>query len=491
MTEDGAAATPDGTPDDTPDHKRISDLVARVPSGRLRVVLGDASIPVSGVTHDSRAVVPGVLFACVVGTRHDGHAFARSAVEAGASALIVERELPIAVTQVVVDDTRAVLGHIAAAFHGEPSRSLTTVGITGTNGKTTTAHLIAAALRWAGRDVGVIGTLSGVRTTPEATELQEGLAGMRDEGVDAVVMEVSSHALALWRVAGTWFDAAVFTNLGRDHLDLHGSVEEYFRAKARLFTPELSALGVTNVDDPYGRLLLDAAAIPMVSYSGSDATEIEVTAMGHRFVWRDRRVEVPIGGAFNVMNSLAALTTLEALGVDADDATAGVSSAGPVPGRFEVIIPVGESAPAVIVDYAHTPDGITELLGATRQVIGSGVLTIVFGCGGGRDREKRPQMGHAAVAGADRVIVTSDNPRDEDPMTIIDAIVDGVMVADRARLIVEPDRRAAIELALAGARRGDVVVIAGKGHETTQTIGASVRDFDDRVVARELMGAES
>ena len=189
---------------------------------------------VTGVTHDSQAVVPGVLFACIVGAHHDGHAFAPSAVESGASALLVERELPVAVTQVVVDDTRAVLGHVAAAFHGEPSRSLTTVGITGTNGKTTTAHLIAAALRSTGHDVGVIGTLSGVRTTPEATELQARLAGMRDDGVDSVVMEVSSHALALWRVAGTWFDAAVFTNLGRDHLDLHGSVEDYFRAKARL-----------------------------------------------------------------------------------------------------------------------------------------------------------------------------------------------------------------------------------------------------------------
>lgn len=470
---------------------RVEDLVARVPSGRLRSVVGDASIAVTGVTHDSRAVVPGALFACVVGTRHDGHAFAQAAVGAGATALIVERQMPVAITQVVVDDTRAVLGHVAAAFHGDPSRSLTTIGITGTNGKTTTAHLIAAALRWAGHEVGVIGTLSGVRTTPEATDLQERLAGMLDDGVGSVVMEVSSHALALWRVAGTWFDAAVFTNLGRDHLDLHGSVEDYFRAKARLFTPELAAVGVTNVDDPHGRLLLDAATIPMVPYSRSEAAEVEVTTVGHRFVWRGRHVAVPIGGAFNVMNSLAALTALAALGVDADDAAAGVSSAGSVPGRFEVIGPSGETAPTVIVDYAHTPDGITELLAAARQVIGSGVMTIVFGCGGDRDREKRAPMGSAAVGGADRVIVTSDNPRDEDPMSIIDAIVTGIDEPDRERVVVEPDRRAAIGLALAGAHRGDVVLIAGKGHETTQTIGATVHDFDDRVVARQLMEAGS
>jgi UDP-N-acetylmuramoyl-L-alanyl-D-glutamate--2,6-diaminopimelate ligase len=483
MNDDGAANASTGV--------RVDVLAVRVPAGRLRAVVGEGSVRVTGVTHDSRAVAPGALFACVVGEHHDGHAFAPSAVESGAAALLVERELPLAVTQIVVDDTRAVLGHIAAAFHGEPGLALTMVGITGTNGKTTTAHLIAAALRSLGRAVGVIGTLSGVRTTPEAAELQERLAGMRDEGADSVVMEVSSHALALWRVDGTRFDVAVFTNLGRDHLDLHGSIENYFRAKARLFTPELAAVGVTNVDDPYGRLLLDAATIAMLPYSRSDASEIEVTAEEHRFVWRGQSVAVPIGGAFNVMNTLAALTALTALGIDVDDAARGVSAAGAVPGRFEVIAPAGETAPTVIVDYAHTPDGITELLAATRAVSGAGVMTIVFGCGGDRDRDKRPQMGSAAVAGADRVVVTSDNPRGEDPMSIIDAIVSGIREPDRARIVVEPDRRVAIGLALADAHRGDVVVIAGKGHETTQTIGAAVLDFDDRVVARELMEARS
>ena len=483
MSDDGAALEPDAV--------RIGDLVAGIPRGRLRAVVGDASTPISGVTHDSRAVAPGILFACMVGTHHDGHAFAQEAVDAGAPALLVGRELPVTVAQVVVDDTRAVLGHVAAAFHHEPSRSLTTIGITGTNGKTTTAHLIAAALRSAGHDVGVIGTLSGVRTTPEATELQERLAGMRDEGIDSVVMEVSSHALALWRVAGTSFDAAVFTNLGRDHLDLHGSVEEYFRAKARLFTPELAAVGVTNIDDPYGQLLLDAAEIPMVPYSRSDASEIEVTTVGHRFMWRGRNVTVPIGGAFNVMNSLAALTALAALGHDPDEAAAGVSAAGPVPGRFEVITPADETAPTVIVDYAHTPEGITELLAATREVVGSGVMTIVFGAGGDRDPREAGADGECRrwrCGSGDRHL---RQPRDEDPMSIIDAIVEGVAERDRARIVVEPDRRLAIGLALAGAHRGDVVVIAGKGHETTQTIGAAVHDFDDRAVARELMETRS
>jgi UDP-N-acetylmuramoyl-L-alanyl-D-glutamate--2,6-diaminopimelate ligase len=281
----------------------------------------------------------------------------------------------------------------------------------------------------------------------------------------------------------------VFTNLGRDHLDLHGSVEEYFRAKARYFPPELAAVGIVNVDDPYGRLIRDVGAIPMRPYSLADATGTEVRPDGHHFVWRGHDVDVPLGGAFNVMNSLAALTVLAELGVDQGQAANGLSSAGPVPGRFEVIGATGETAPTVIVDYAHTPDGITELLTAARQVAGSGSVILVFGCGGDRDREKRPQMGVAATAGADRVIVTSDNPRSEEPSAIIDEIVAGVKGHDRDRLVVEADRRAAIELALDGAHRGDVVVIAGKGHETTQTIGTSVNEFDDRLVARELLEA--
>jgi UDP-N-acetylmuramoyl-L-alanyl-D-glutamate--2,6-diaminopimelate ligase len=305
--------------------------------------------------------------------------------------------------------------------------------------------------------------------------------------VSAAVLEVSSHALALHRVDGTWFDAAVFTNLGRDHLDLHVSMEEYFRAKARLFTPELSALGVVNVDDPYGRLLLDVAAIPTRPYSAADARDVEVGVTRHSFTWRGHRVEVALGGAFNVMNSLAALTAVTELGVGAADAVAGLAAAAPVPGRFEVIGGAEQTAPIVIVDYAHTPDGIAELLTAARNVSPSGTVTIVFGCGGDRDREKRPQMGAAAAAGADRVVVTSDNPRSEDPLAIIDAVVAGVREHDRQRLVVEPDRRAAITLAIRSAGAGDVVVVAGKGHETTQTIGDVVHEFDDRVVAREVL----
>jgi UDP-N-acetylmuramoyl-L-alanyl-D-glutamate--2,6-diaminopimelate ligase len=469
---------------------RVDELVARIPAGGVRDVVGAGGVMVTDVTLDSSAVLPGSLFACVVGASRDGHDFAAAAVAAGATCLLVSRRLDVDVTQVVVDDVRSRLGHVAAAFHGDPSRALTTVGITGTNGKTTTTQLLAAILRAAGRETGVMGTLTGARTTPEAPELQRHLGALRDDGADAVVMEVSSHALALHRVTGTSFDAAVFTNLGRDHLDLHETMEEYFRAKASLFTPELAAVGVTNLDDPHGRLLFDAAPIEMVPYARDDAGDVEVGIASHRFTWRGRRFEVPLGGDVNVMNSLAAVTTAAVLGVDPAIAADGLSSLPPVPGRFEVI-PSG--APfTVMVDYAHTPDGIRELLrsaraAARRDVGAGGRIVLVFGCGGDRDRDKRPEMGAAAADGADRVIVTSDNPRHEDPMAIIDAVVLGVPAGYRERVVIEPDRRAAIATALGDARPGDVVVIAGKGHETTQTIGDAILPFDDRVVARELL----
>jgi UDP-N-acetylmuramoyl-L-alanyl-D-glutamate--2,6-diaminopimelate ligase len=300
-------------------------------------------------------------------------------------------------------------------------------------------------------------------------------------------MEVSSHALALQRVDGTRFTAAVFTNLGRDHLDLHGSAQAYFRAKARLFTPELSAVGVTNVDDAHGRLLRDAGTIPIVPFSAIDATDVEVTAASHAFTWRGERIEVGLGGSFNVMNSLAAATTASALGVGPEAIAAGLGAAGAVPGRFERV-GTGEGGVAVVVDYAHTPDGLGEVLTAARDIAGGRVI-VVFGCGGDRDRAKRPQMGGVAARLADLVVVTSDNPRSESPAAIIDEVVAGIAPADRDHVTVEPDRAAAIATALDAAQDGDVVVVAGKGHETTQTIGDRVVEFDDREVARRLLEA--
>jgi UDP-N-acetylmuramoyl-L-alanyl-D-glutamate--2,6-diaminopimelate ligase len=466
----------------------LGELLAGLPAAHHAGVVGDPATAVRSMTHDSRLVEAGALFACVRGEHHDGHEFAPAAVAAGATALLVDHELTdVGVGQLVVADTRAAMGQVAAIVTGVPSRALRVVGITGTNGKTTTTHLLAAILGAAGLPTTVLGTLSGAKTTPEAPELQQRLAAARDGGSEAVVMEVSSHALALHRVDGTRFAAAVFTNLGTDHLDLHGTVEAYFRAKARLFTPELSAIGVANADDPHGRLLLDAAPIEMVPFCAADAGDVDVSADDHVLTWRGRRLTVPLGGAFNVANTLAAATTAEVLGIDLDAIEAGLATAGGVPGRFERVRD-GRDDITVIVDYAHTPDGLSEVIAAARAVA-SGQVIVVFGAGGDRDHPKRPRMGAVAAAGADRVFLTSDNPRSEDPQAIISAVLSGMDPDARGRVAVEADRAAAIAQAIDAAAPGDVVVVAGKGHETTQTIGDLVVPFDDREVVRQVLEA--
>jgi UDP-N-acetylmuramoyl-L-alanyl-D-glutamate--2,6-diaminopimelate ligase len=466
----------------------LGELVGAAGQGLARVV-GDASTVVGGITHDSRRVQPGWMFACIPGATTDGHDHAASAVKAGASSLLVERVLPLDVPQLVVADTRQAVGHVAAELWGNPARSLLMVGVTGTNGKTTTTSLIAAVLRSAGTPTGVIGTLTGRFTTPEPCDLQQQLAEFVADGVEAVVMEVSSHALALHRVNGCRFAVAVFTNLGRDHLDLHGTMERYFAAKSALFTPELADKAVVNLDDVHGRLLRDAASVPTVGFTGEDVHDPDVSPTAHSYLWRGVRVRVGMGGAFNLMNSLAAATACAELGLTPQQVADGLASAGTVPGRFE---PVRAGQPFdVIVDFAHTPDGLREALGAARRATATGRVIAVFGCGGDRDREKRPQMGEVAAELADLVVVTSDNPRSEDPLSIVNAVIGGVPQGYRDRVLSEPDRRRAFSLAFAAAGAGDVVVIAGKGHETTQTIGHQVLPFDDRAVARELLEAMS
>jgi UDP-N-acetylmuramoyl-L-alanyl-D-glutamate--2,6-diaminopimelate ligase len=467
----------------------LGQLKVILPGRDAAEIVGDAGTVVTAMTHDSRRATTGSLYACVRGAHYDGHEFAPAALAAGAAALLVDHRLELDAPQLVVPDTRMAMGPVAAAVYARPSEALTVVGITGTNGKTTTSHLLAAIFRHAGQKTGLIGTLSGPHTTPEAPELQGRLAAFRDDGCAAVVMEASSHALALNRVDGTRFAAAVFTNLGSDHLDLHGSAQAYFRAKARLFTPELSAVGVTNIDDAHGRLLRDAAPIPIVPFSAVDATEVEVSASSHTFSWRGERISVALGGSFNVMNSLAAATAAAVLGIDTATIAAGLGDAGPVPGRFEQFVAPASDCRGVvaIVDYAHTPDGLEQVLTAARDVA-PGRVIVVFGCGGDRDRAKRPHMGAIAVRFADRVVVTSDNPRSESPTAIIDDVMAGVPAEGREHVTVEPDRAAAIRLAIDEARAGDVVVVAGKGHETTQTIGNRVTEFDDRQVVRELLG---
>ncbi len=438
---------------------------------------------VTGVEHDSRRVGSGTLFCCLRGRTADGHQFARAARDAGATALLVDHQLDLGLPELVVADPRRAMPHLAATFHGHPSRHLDIVGVTGTNGKTTTVHLVAEILRHLGRTAEVIGTLTGVRTTPESTELQAQLAEFVERGVDAVAMEVSSHALDQRRVDAVWFRVGIFTNLSRDHLDYHATMEEYFRAKARLFEVDRIELAVIDIDTPHGRLLADTVAMPVRRVTLDDVVDIEVGLASSRCRWQDVELRVPLGGRFNLRNALVAAEAVLALGGDPAAIADGLAAAGPVPGRFE---PVDAGQPfGVVVDYAHTPDGIEKLLTAAREVTGGRVI-IVFGCGGDRDATKRPLMGSAAEEGADIVVVTSDNPRSEDPFAIIEAIVDGL---EQPPHLVEPDRRAAIAAAVALAQPGDLLVIAGKGHETTQTIGHQVHPFDDRAVVAELIDA--
>jgi UDP-N-acetylmuramoyl-L-alanyl-D-glutamate--2,6-diaminopimelate ligase len=455
---------------------------------QVRALQGDPEgVDVVAVGHDSGTVVPGTLVCCVRGTRVDGHDFAPQAVGAGAVALLVERFLAVDVVQVAVDDVRTAMARAAAALHGYPSHRMAVVGITGTNGKTTTAHFLRAVLEADGRRAAVIGTLSGERTTPAAPELQAHLGELAGEGFTAVAMEVSSHALVQHRVDAVRFAVVVFTNLSQDHLDFHGTMEAYFRAKSMLFEDGRAAVAVINTDDPWGRRLLESARMPTRPFSLADAAGLKLDRTGSSFTWHGEPVHIRLVGAVNVANALAAAAAAHELGVAPATVAAGLGDLECVPGRNQ---PVQLGQPfSVLVDYAHTPDALEHTLAGAHDLAGDGRVLVVFGCGGDRDRAKRPVMGEVATRLADLAVLTSDNPRSEDPAAIIDAVRAGVRRPEV--LTVEPDRRAAIALALATARAGDVVVLAGKGHETTQVAGDTVVPFDDRAVAAELLGAMS
>jgi UDP-N-acetylmuramoyl-L-alanyl-D-glutamate--2,6-diaminopimelate ligase len=470
--------------------------VARIAGGSLR---GDPGTLVHDATHDLRDVRPGALFFCVPGANVDGHALAVDALGAGAVALVVERWLDLDAAQVLVGSTRAAMGPVSAFVFGDPAASMTLVGVTGTNGKTTVTYVLESVFRRAGLAPGVIGTTGAridgtpvalARTTPEAPDLQRLLARMRAEGVRAVAMEVSSHALAYKRVGGIVFDAAMFTNLSQDHLDFHPSMEEYFAAKASLFAPGRARRGVLNADDPWGRRLREAASIPVTTFAvDADAEvraeDVRVDARGIGFTVDGTAVRSELRGAFNVSNCVGAFAVARAVGIDDDVTAAGIGEVTGVPGRME---PVDVGQPfLVVVDYAHTPDSIHSVLRGARP-LAAGRVIVVFGCGGDRDRAKRSLMGAAATTEADLSILTSDNPRSEDPLAIIDEIEVGARTGSGAYR-VEPDRRRAIALAVDTARPGDVVVIAGKGHETEQEIGDTRVPFDDREVAREALTA--
>ncbi|HZD18974.1 MAG TPA: UDP-N-acetylmuramoyl-L-alanyl-D-glutamate--2,6-diaminopimelate ligase [Actinomycetota bacterium] len=472
-----------------PPERRLTELLSSL---GLHEVRGEASIGVRELCYRSGDATPGSLFFCVPGSRVDGHGFAEDAVARGAVAVLVERWLPLGATQVLVPSVRQAMGPVSSAFFGRPSDGMQMVGITGTNGKTTTTYLLEAVFRQAGITPGVVGT-TGVRidgrpvpfprTTPEAPDLHRLLARMREEGVRSVAMEVSSHGLHQHRVDGLRYACAVFTNLTQDHLDYHASMEEYFEAKARLFTPQLSDRAVVNHDSAEGRRLV-REDLPTTTYGlgeGADvrATEVETTSRGIAFRVDRVRIRSPLRGLFNVENCLAAVTTARVLGIDDRVSADAISTVHQVPGRVEAV-EAGQDF-LVLVDYAHTPDSLENVLRAARP-LASGRLIVVFGCGGDRDRAKRPLMGRAATRLGDMTVITSDNPRSEDPLAIIAQIEPGAKDGG-GRYVIEPDRHAAIRFALREAVAEDVVVIAGKGHETYQELADRTIAFDDREVA--------
>ena len=464
---------------------------------------GAPEVEISGLAYSSKSVAPGTLFFCVRGFRSDGHDFAPDAVARGAAALVCERPLGLGVPEVVVPDVRRAMGPVAARFFGDPTHELQVVGVTGTNGKTTTAFLIRAMLEAAGIPTGLLGTVGSVvggkeepveRTTPEAIDLQATFRRMLEAGDRACAMEVSSHALELGRSDGIRFACAIFTNLTQDHLDFHPTMEDYFLAKRRLF--DAPGTAVVNLDDPYGRRLagdLGDLGDRVVTYAVERPADFRARDVSFDTRGSSFTCEMPGGeilelstrlpGLFNVQNALAATAAARLIGVDSQAIAAALAAASRVPGRFE---PVDRGQDfAVLVDYAHTPDSLDNVLRAARTLT-EGELEVVFGAGGDRDRAKRPLMGEVAARLADRVLVTSDNPRSEEPAAIVAEVAGGA----GPEAEVEIDRRRAIEKAIGRARPGDVVVIAGKGHEQGQEFaGGRKEPFDDVTVAAEALTA--
>jgi UDP-N-acetylmuramoyl-L-alanyl-D-glutamate--2,6-diaminopimelate ligase len=519
----------------------LSGLAELLGLGRAESIPNGGGI-LSGVTLDSRAVRPGDLYAALPGSRTHGALYSEQAVAAGAVAILTDpdgrdRAAQAGVPVFVVSSPRMRLGDVSCWIYGDPSQRMTMIGVTGTSGKTTTSYLCESGLRAAGHRTGLVGGVEiriggeptpASLTTPEAPDLQALLAVMVERGVTAAAMEVSSHSLALGRVGGTRYSAAVFTNLSQDHLDFHDGFEDYFRAKAMLFTPAFSAVGVVNVADRYGRRLVAEASVPIVTFCADEASgaypradwraaNVRCGADGSTFrvigpggVEADASVTLP--GAFNVANALGAIVALVEAGADLADAVDGVASCPGVPGRLQRIpggttprtprerIPGGTTprtpweripggTPDVFVDYSHKPAAVEAVLTALAAVT-SGELIVVLGCGGDRDRGKRPLMGAAAARLADIAIFTSDNPRSEDPLAILGEMLNGVLgvpQGERARVIMEPDRAAAIDLAVSLAGKGDVVLVAGKGHETGQYVGAAVLPFDDAAVTAQAL----
>ncbi|MCE3222337.1 MAG: murE [Nitrospira sp.] len=494
----------------------LDELISPI-QGRLKVLerTGDQRVTISGLTDDSRTVEAGSLFVAVKGERVDGHAFLDRVVAAGAAAVVVERDAAVgSIASVRVQDSREALGILGSRFYRDPSATLRMIGVTGTNGKTTTTYIVKTMLEAASRQVGLIGTvvyligkesIPASHTTPGALELQRLFARMVEARLDTVVMEVSSHALALDRTTGSEFDVAVFTNLTQDHLDFHVDMESYFQAKRKLFA-ELEQAGsskpskraIVNVDDPWGGRIGEACTVPVWTYglrhqADLRAEDVRLSPTGTTFTLRSPlgscAIQSRLVGEHNVYNLLAAIGVALHEGLTLDQVRSAIRAVTNVPGRFE-LVEAGQDF-TVVVDYAHTEDALVRLLTAA-QALRAGRIITVFGCGGDRDRTKRPKMGRAAVQYSDVVVLTSDNPRTEDPAAILREVEVGVKEAlsDRSqvRYRMIADRRAAIEAAIHEAKAGDMVLIAGKGHEDYQILGTTKHPFDDRKVARETIG---
>lgn len=479
----------------------LKELLREIDVSRIE---GDADKQIDAIYYDSRKVTPNSLFFCIEGFRFDGHDFAGEAVAKGAHAVVLHKDVPLPqhVTKVFVEDTRLAMALISRAFYGYPAQDIPIVGVTGTNGKTTVTYLVKSILEEAGKKVGLIGTIANMigskvlpaeRTTPESMDLQRLFKDMRDEGVNAIVMEVSSHSLSLKRVAGVQFEVGVFTNLTQDHLDFHRTFEEYREAKAKLFLQSRQA--AINIDDEAGRMYAERVQGRLWTYGISRAAQvfardIEITLKGVSFELflpgESCTVNLNIPGLFSVYNALAAATACHALGVSAGCIKAGLEKVKGVPGRFELLDTGTEYS--VIIDYAHTPDGLENVLKTARDFTKGRVIT-VFGCGGDRDPSKRPIMGEVAGKYSDFCVITSDNPRSEEPMAIIQQIIPGVQKTACPYVVIE-DRREAIAYALNHGRPGDVIILAGKGHETYQILKNKVIHFDEREVVAELLGRE-
>ena len=490
--------------------KRVEDIVKVISPIRVE---GPQTAEVCHITADSRTVQEGSLFICLVGATVDGHSFVEKAVQDGAVAVVVSKPVtvPDHVAVIYVEDTRQALQAAVPFFYDYPASKMRMIGVTGTNGKTTTTHIIAHLLRSQGYTVGVIGTVHILiddqsypihNTTPDVADLQQILQQMVDAGVTHCIMEVSSHALALGRTAGVEYDTAVFTNLTQDHLDFHKTFDNYLAAKAKLFKQVSASYqvkegkgAVINVDDAYGQAIVDVTTSPMITYStegkGSmNASDLTVTAKSSQFTLnydgKSYPISTKIAGMFNVYNTLAAVGATLYEGLSMEEIVKGLATFTAVPGRFE-LIEEGQDF-AVVVDYAHTPDGLENILQTAKKIVENRIL-VVFGCGGDRDATKRPIMGRIAAQFGDRVFVTSDNPRTEDPVQIVKDVEVGVRegLHDDVTYEVIVDRREAIHKAIAEATTGDVVIIAGKGHEDYQILKDETIHFDDREVAREAL----